>query len=333
MSKSLGNSPEPMELIDKYGADALRFGLLLITPREQDALFTNKSVEVGRKFCNKLWNAARLIYMSSDENAGSLSEEMSIYDAWIIDRFNRLLESIEKRFATFEINAITREIYDFVWHVFCDWYLEFTKIAPPGRTARQLMKELTVILHPFMPFITEEIYQWFEFPEKSIMLEKWPKKVAVDNEISRVDHVVRLIEEIRNIRGIFNINNKEKLTITINADSEVRTFLNTNEDVISELGGLGRIEYDQPVRESVASIIMPEMECYLELSGIDVQKEKKRLFKEIEFLSERIDEIKYRLNNPSYVNKATNEIQEREKKRLEAFLKKKEGIERAVEKL
>ena len=153
-------------------------------------------------------------------------------------------------------------------------------------------------------------------------------RLSVKKESSPVDHIVRLIEEIRNIRGIFNINSKELLTITINADSEIQSFLSTNADVISKLGGLSRIEYNQPVGESVASIIMPEMECYLALSGIDVQKEKKRLLKEIDFLAERIDEIKYRLNNPSYVNKATSEIQQREKKRLEAFLKKKEGIQR-----
>ncbi len=333
MSKSLGNSPEPMELIDKYGADALRFGLLLITPREQDVLFTEKSIDVGRKFCNKLWNAARLVCMNPDQGADTLPEKMSIYDAWVLDRFNRLLDSIESHFVAFEINAITREIYDFVWHTFCDWYLEFTKIAPAGQTARSLMKELIVMLHPFMPFITEEIYHKFGFPAKSIMLETWPGKISVEQDISRVDHIVRLIEEIRNIRGIFNIKNKEKLTIVINTKDEVQSFLNENADVITKLGGLDRIEYNQPVRESVASIIMPEMECYLELTGIDVQKEKQRLLREIDFLSHRIDEIKYRLNNPSYVNKATSEIQEREKKRLEDFLKKKEGIQRAMEKL
>jgi valyl-tRNA synthetase len=165
------------------------------------------------------------------------------------------------------------------------------------------------------------------------MLETWPDKVSVEQDISRVEHIVRLIEEIRNIRGIFNIKNKEKLTIVINTEKEVQSFLNENADVITKLGGLDRIEYNQPVRESVASIIMPEMECYLELTGIDVQKEKQRLLREIDFLSHRIDEIKYRLNNPSYVNKATSEIQEREKKRLEDFLKKKEGIQRAMEKL
>ncbi len=331
MSKSLGNSPEPMELIEEYGADALRFGLLLITPREQDVLFTEKSIEVGRKFCNKLWNAARLVCMSS--GAVTESQEVSIYDAWILDRFNRLLESIEKHFALFEINAITREIYDFVWHIFCDWYLEFTKVAPAGPTARLLMKDLVIILHPFMPFITEEIYHRFEFPHKSIMLEKWPVKASVKQDISKVDRIVRLIEEIRNIRGIFNINAKERLRIIVNTEKEVESFLSENTEAIRKLGGIDRIGYNKPVPESAASIIMPEMECYLELTGIDVQKEKKRLLKEIDFLSQRIDEIKYRLNNPSYVNKATNDIQEREKKRLQDFLKKKEGIEKAVEKL
>jgi valyl-tRNA synthetase len=165
------------------------------------------------------------------------------------------------------------------------------------------------------------------------MLEKWPGKAKVKQDASSVDHIVRLIDEIRNIRGIFNIKMKEKLSIVINAEKRVETFLNENSDALRRLGGLDRIEYNQPTPKSAATIIMPEMECYLELTGIDVQKEKQRLLKEINFLSQRIDEIKYRLNNPSYVNKATSDIQEREKKRLEDFLKKKEGIEKAVEKL
>jgi valyl-tRNA synthetase len=331
MSKSLGNSPEPMDLIEKYGADALRFGLLLITPREQDVLFTEKSIDVGRKFCNKLWNAARLVFMNADK--GTKAQEISIYDVWILDRFNRLLDSVEKHFSFFEINAITREMYDFVWHIFCDWYLEFTKVAPASSTARLVMKDLIVMLHPFIPFITEEIYHRFEFPQKSIMLEKWPDKVEVKQDTSRVDHIVRLIDEIRNIRGIFNIKMKERLRIIINTEKRVQAFLDENVEALRKLGGLDRIEYNQPVPKSAASIIMPEMECYLELTGIDVNREKQRLLKEIGFLSQRIDEIKYRLNNPSYVNKATVDIQEREKKRLEDFLKKKEGIEQAVEKL
>jgi valyl-tRNA synthetase len=333
MSKSLGNSPEPMELIDKYGSDALRFGLLLITPREQDVLYSEKSIDVGRKFCNKLWNAARLISVDMSGDSEFNPDEISVYDSWIIERFNELLDSVEKRFKTFEINSITHELYEFTWHVFCDWYLEFTKIAPPGQTARHILKRLLIILHPFMPFITEEIYQRFSFPEKSIMLEKWPEKIKIAQSGANVEKIVRLVEGIRNVRGIFNIKTKEKLGAIIESDGPTTKVIKENEKILRQLAGIDEIEYNQPIKGSVASIVMPEMECYIKLTGIDIEKEKIRLQKEIDFLSQRIDEIKHRLNNPSYVKKASVETKEREEQRLEGFLKKKEGIQKAMARL
>jgi valyl-tRNA synthetase len=333
MSKSLGNSPEPMELIDKYGTDALRFGLLLITPREQDVLYTEKSIDVGRKFCNKLWNAARLISTNTNGKSEFDPKQISVYDAWIIERFNELLNSVENHFRTFEINAITRELYEFVWHVFCDWYLEFMKIAPPGQTARYLLKQLLITLHPFMPFITEEIYQRYSFPKKSIMLETWPQNIDATKSGAEVEKIVRLVEEIRNIRGIFNIKSKEKLGVIIRARGDTTTFIEDNENTLKRLAGIETVDYNKSINESVASIIMPEIECYVRLTGIDIEKEKARLQKEINFLTQRIDEIKHRLNNPSYVKKASSDTKEREKQRLEGFLKKKEGIQKAIARL
>jgi len=333
MSKSLGNSPEPMDLIDKYGADALRFGLLLITPREQDVLFTEKSIDVGRKFCNKLWNAARLISLNSEHDDEFALDKLSDYDVWILQKFNELLDRVEGHFAAFEINAITRETYDFFWHTFCDWYLEFTKIVPSAQTTRFLLKQMLIILHPFMPFITEEIYQRLAFPQESIMLETWPRKVGVRQDVNDVSDIVRLIAEIRNIRGIFKIKMKEGLSIIVNADDRIVSFLKENQEVFKRLAGLADIQYNSNTDEPAASIIMPEIECYIILTGIDVQKEKQRLLGEVDFLSGRIREIKYRLNNPSYVSKASKETKENEKIRLEEFLSKKERIQRAIKKL
>jgi valyl-tRNA synthetase len=332
MSKSLGNSPEPINLINKYGADALRFGLLLITPREQDVLFTEKSVDVGRKFCNKLWNAARLISMQHGQDNEFNPEQLSVYDAWIMKRFNQLLTAVDNHFISFEINVITRELYDFVWHTYCDWYLEFVKIKPSG-VAKYALRQVLIMLHPFMPFITEEIYHRFGFPQKSIMMETWPEKTNIAKDASNVEQIVRLVEEIRNVRGIFNIGSKERLEIIINTKDDIRNFLGENEEIIRKLAGAGVISYGLKTKESVASIVMPEMECFVKLSGIDLEKEKKRLRKEIEFLTQRIDEIKHRLNNPRYINKASEATKDKEQQRLERFLKKKEGIQKAMKKI
>jgi len=332
MSKSLGNSPEPLQLIDTYGADALRFGLLLITPREQDVLFNEKAIDVGRKFCNKLWNAARLIASATDAGAQFDPAHSSVYDVWIMERFNLLLDKVNEQFATFEINTIVKELYDFVWHTFCDWYLEFLKIRPTP-TGRHLLKQLLITLHPFIPFITEELYQRLGFAKDSIMLEQWPEKIAIAGNASYVPQLVGLVDEIRNVRGIFNIQTKAKISITVNANDDVIEFLRQNEAIVKRLSGTETINYGRPGKEPVASIIMPELECYVLLSGIDLKKEKERLDKEIDFLSRRIEEIKHRLNNPNYMNKASESIKHREKERLETFLKKKEGIQKAMQRL
>lgn len=339
MSKSLGNSPEPIDLIDRFGADALRFGLLLITPREQDVLFSEKSIDVGRKFCNKLWNAARLIHMgpvNQSQEAGKGAAQHapgSVYDAWIIDRLNGLLGRIEQRFANFEVNAIAREIYDFVWHEFCDWYLEFLKIAPSAPVARAVLRDLIIVLHPFLPFITEEIYQRMGFPAESIVLEHWPRPVPVKDDVSGVHTLVRLISEIRNIRGIFNIKANEKLDIVLNARPAMLESIGLHKDALEKLAGLAGIEYGRAPDASVASIVMPDIECYVKLRGLDLAKEKGRLLKEIDFLAQRIDEIKNRLKNPNYLSKASEDTKDAERKRLEEFLAKKEAIERVIERL
>lgn len=333
MSKSLGNSPDPMDFIEKYGADALRFGLQLITPKEQDVLFSEKAIEVGRKFCNKLWNASRLIWLNHRYDSESLSNNLSNYDAWIIFEFNKLLQNIENHFSSFELNAIAREIYDFIWHIFCDWYLEIIKTIPSKCVAKYLLKQIIIILHPFIPFITEEIYHKFQFTEKSILLENWPAKIKSKQDITDVTKVKKMIEEIRNVRGLFKINPKEKLDVIIEANAEFENFIRANLDVLKKLAGLDTVGFNKALTAPVASVIMPDIECFIILSGIDINKEKDRLSTEIQSLSQRIDEIKYRLNNATYINRASADTKQKEKQRLEDFLKKKESIQKAIEKL
>jgi len=334
MSKSLGNSPDPIELADKYGADAVRLGIQFITPREQDVLFSEKSLDVGRKFCNKLWNASRLIYMNHKDEPDELPTERSVYDEWILSEFNKLLDSIDRYYETFELNAIARALYEFVWHVFCDWFLEFDKLAHSG-SARYLLKQVIIMLHPYIPHITEEIYQKFSFGEKSIMIETWPQEAMLKQDTEHVPTLKALIEQIRNVRGLFNISPKEKLAAWIIAPKRSREFLeaDTNAFVLKALAGIENITFDEEPKTQVASVILPRVQCYIELSGIDVHKEKLRLTTEIASLTKRIDEIKYRLNNPQYVNKASEEVKQREAGRLEDFLKKKDNISKAVEKL
>ncbi|OPX18139.1 valine--tRNA ligase [candidate division WOR-3 bacterium 4484_100] len=333
MSKSLGNSPEPMELIDKYGADALRLGLLLITPKEQDVLFSEKSIDVGRKFCNKLWNASRLIWMNCQEGDENDLSNPSPFDNWLFSEFNRLLADIERHLENYELNAIARRLYDFTWHTFCDRYLEFIKVVPSKNIAKFLLKQLIIILHPLIPFITEELYHKFNFPKKSIFLEKWPRPIEVSAETDDVEKLINLIDGIRNIRGLFNIGNKRPLDIIVNCQTQFEKFLSTNIEVLKRLCSINDIQFNIELKEPGASVIMPDIECFVKLGGLDTKKEKMRLQKEISFLENRIAEINARLNNPDYLKKARAHIKEQERERLSEFIKKKEGIEKAIARL
>jgi valyl-tRNA synthetase len=271
--------------------------------------------------------------MKYKDASDTLPTNTSDYDAWILLEYNKLLFSIEKHFSNFELNAIARELYEFVWHSFCDWYLEFIKIVPSKNVAKYLLKQVIIILHPFIPFITEEIYHKFDFSKRSIILEKWPSKIEIKEDTKNVSKMKKLIEGARNIRGLFDISPKEKLNCIINTDTHYEKFLKGNLNVLKKLAGLERIEFNKQVAVPVASVVMPDIECYIMLTSIDTNKEKRRLKREIESLTQRIDKIKYRLANPEYINQAANDIKDKEKQRLDDFMKKKEGIEKAIKKL
>ncbi len=333
MSKSLGNSPEPVDLIDGYGADALRFGIQLITPREQDVLFHERTIDVGRRFCNKLWNAARLISINHGNENACIPEKLTPFDTWILKEFNKTIENINSYFHVFELNNVAKELYNFVWHHFCDWYLEFIKLSPTTGVPQFILKQTIICLHPFIPFITEELYQRFNFGKKSIMHESWPERVKITDDTIMVAISKKLIEEIRIVRGIFKIAPKENLSIVINGNNEFRTFTDNNSDVIRKLAGIDRIIFEKTISRSCATIVLPQLECFVILDNIDLDKEKQRLLKEISFLTERIDEIRNRLANPRYMEKASDYIKENEQKRLDEFIDKKEKIKRMINKL
>ncbi len=335
MSKSLGNSPEPMDLIDRYGADALRFGLMLITPREQDVLYNEKSIDVGRKFCNKLWNAARLLHTSFPEISEELSDELSDFDIWIIDEFNKLLKDGEYHYKNFELNTLSKKLYDFVWHIFCDWYLEIIKIPPYNKknVSKYLLKQLLKVLHPFLPFITEELYQKFFHKQKSILLDEYPRIIDIPKPVPIIEEFIKLIEELRNIRGLFSIPPNETLNIVISTDEERKKFFDSNTQLFQKLAKINSVVFGTKPKTSSATIVMPKILCYVILKGIAIDKEKKRLENEINFLTKRIDELKNRLNNPNYIDQVKAEVREKEEKRLEESLTRIEYIKQAIENL
>jgi len=335
MSKSLGNSPEPMELIDKYGADALRFGLMLITPREQDVLYSEKSIDVGRKFCNKLWNASRLLFTSFPEVSEEIPEELSGFDLWILNEFNKLLKDGDYHYSNFELNALSKKLYEFVWHIFCDWYLEIIKIPPYNKNnvSKYVLKQLLKVLHPFIPFITEELYQNFSHREESILLDEYPKIVEIPEPTPFVAESIKLIEELRNIRGLFSIPANEALNIVISTDDNRKKYIDDNTPLFQKLAKVNFVVFGTKPKTPSATIVLPKIICYVILEGVEIEKEKRRLENEIGFLTKRIDELKNRLNNPKYIDRVKPEVREKEEKKLEESLTRLGYIKQAIENL
>lgn len=335
MSKSLGNSPEPMDLIARYGVDALRFGLLLITPREQDVLFSEKSIDVGRKFCNKLWNAARFLSLNAKTPTPDAAPAAT-YDSWIREEFNTLLDDINTRFVTCEINAIARRLYDFVWHTFCDWYLEFLK--PPTELgydhAVAILRRILILLHPFAPFITEEIYQRLPGHRDSILQEEWPRPLPVQHDTVPLRRTIALIQAIRGIRGMFNIPAKRTVPIALTVDDEATDrAIRDAEPLLVRLAGVSAVTRGEAADGPAATIELPSIHCRVMLEGIDAAKEKTRLEKEIAFLTKTIDEIARRLSNPQFQRGASEETRHREQERLESYRAKRTAVTRAIERL
>jgi len=330
MSKSLGNSPEPLELLDRYGADGLRFGLLLITPRERDVLFAEEFLEVGRNFVTKLWNAARMIHLRfpSAEPKAKLTDP---FDHWIVDRFNRVLERINSLLGSYQINGYVKELYDFVWHTFCDRYLEYLKFQPhKGGLARFLLKQILIISHPIIPFVTEELWSRLGFGT-TILKASWPDPIPAQSR-PEVDDFFEIVSAVNRIRSEWGIHPKEPLELHLTCKSDrLRDLIGDNSDLLRNLTNLsGIIEADHPPPRS-AIHITKGFEVYIPLAGvIDLKKEGIRLRKERDRLEVLIHKLRQRLENPQFLKKAPPDVIEREKVRLKQLEEKYEGVERCL---
>ncbi|MBN1541695.1 valine--tRNA ligase [candidate division KSB1 bacterium] len=369
MSKSLGNSPDPLWLIDgvdagsvgdfgqvnpsygggvpPYGADAIRLTMVYLTPLGGDIRFDHTLVEMGQKFCNKLWNAARFVLMNlGDDDSAALDktprENLELADRWILSRLHRTIESVEQANQSFRFNEAVHAIYDFVWSEFCDWYLELIKMrlydeadVQARKTARSLavvlLDSILRLLHPYMPFITEEI--WQALPEsvwrnrdgiKTIMREPFPQAdpAFIDAESEKqMDLIRQSINALRNIRGEMNIPPTKSAALQLRSQDESKTALLLRHSAYIER--LARIESIEPTDEKPelsASAVVQGIELYMPLADlIDVEVEKNRLQKEIERLSAQVDGLTKKLNNENFLARAPQEVVDKERQKLRDF--------------
>lgn len=323
MSKSLGNSPDPLDLIKEYGADGVRTGMLFSSPAGNDLLFDVKLCEQGRNFNNKLWNAFRLVKGWEVDESLSGQQNKAAID-WFEARFNQVLGELEENFSKFRISDALLAVYKLVWDDFCAWYLEMVKPAyeqPIDKVTYEatieFFEKLIKVLHPFMPFITEEIWHGLKdrVEKDCILVSEWPLKKEFDEKLLHTASLVfEVVTSIRNIRNAKQISPKTALQLSVKSQNPQHYSL--FENAIKKLANLDRLDYVQSNVEGALNFVVQSDEFYLPLEQeIDLEKEKETIEKELEYTRGFLLAVSKKLSNERFVNNAPPQVVEVEKKK------------------
>lgn len=349
MSKSLGNGIDPLEIIDEYGADALRFTLATGNSPGNDMRFSDDKVKASRNFANKLWNAARfvLMYLTDDFKYDGLPADLAIEDKWIVSKVNALAKEVTDNLEKFELGIAIQKLYDFIWDVFCDWYIEIAKIRLQGddEKAKDTAKSVLVyvltdilkLLHPFMPFITEEIYQAIPHSDESIMISKWveyDESLSFTADESEMERIMKAIRAIRNRRSEMNIPPSRKATVYVET-AFADTFAMGSE-FIKRLASANEVVVGDGFEElgNTVTIITDDAKIYIPMGDlVDFEAEKKRLEKELAQAQDKLDFINKKLSNPGFVNKAPEKVVAQNKEDAAKLEEKIANIKNSIETL
>lgn len=349
MSKSLGNGIDPLEVIEKYGADTLRFMLITGNTPGNDMRFYWERVEGTRNFANKIWNASRFALMNME--GYDKDAELAPYtlaDKWILSRLQDTVKDVTGLLERFELGEAGRAIYDFIWSEVCDWYIEIAKprlynkeAAAERATAQHVLATVLVsamkLLHPYMPFITEEIYQCLPHEAESIMISKWPvaDESLVDHEAERgMNAIMDSIKAIRNMRAEVNANPGKKIPAIMLVSEDLREVVAHNDSYIKLLGGIDNLEL-RPLNgekpENAMAAVVTGIEVYLPLAGlIDVEKETQRLSKELAAMEKDLQRAGGKLNNAGFLAKAPEDVIAKERAKYEELSGKIEAVKKRM---
>ena len=322
MSKSLGNGIDPLLVIDQYGADALRFTLATGNAPGNDMRFSDEKVKASRNFANKLWNAARfvLMYLGNDYSYPGLPKDLAIEDKWILSKVNTLAKEVTDNLERFELGIAVAKLYDFIWDVFCDWYIEIAKIRLQSGEGADTAKAVLVyvltdilkLLHPFMPFITEEIYQAIPHDTESIMISKWPEydpTLSFANEEAQMEKIMDAIRAIRNRRAEMNIPPSKKSKVYV--ETAFSDVFAVGSEFIKRLAYASDVEIADAFGDlgNTVTIVTNDAKIYIPLGDlVDFEAEAKRLQKELAAAEEKLAFINKKLDNPGFVNKAPEKV-------------------------
>jgi len=322
MSKSLGNGIDPLLVIDQYGADALRFTLATGNAPGNDMRFSDEKVKASRNFANKLWNAARfvLMYLGNDYSYPGLPKDLAIEDKWILSKVNTLAKEVTDNLERFELGIAVAKLYDFIWDVFCDWYIEIAKIRLQSGEGADTAKAVLVyvltdilkLLHPFMPFITEEIYQAIPHNTESIMISKWPEydpTLSFADEEAQMEKIMDAIRAIRNRRAEMNIPPSKKSKVYV--ETAFADVFAVGSEFIKRLAYASDVEIADAFGDlgNTVTIVTNDAKIYIPLGDlVDFEAEAKRLQKELAAAEEKLAFINKKLDNPGFVNKAPEKV-------------------------
>jgi valyl-tRNA synthetase len=348
MSKSLGNSPDPLELIDKYGADGLRFGLMRIAPRGQDIRFDEKQVEEGRNFATKLWNVARFRQMHGPSDAAPKidNQTLSIYALELLARLNETIDAIEAAYREYQFNTVAQRLYDFVWSDYCDWFVEAAKTEIFDEDQVKKKSALAVmdfvlsatvrLLHPFMPHITEELWALMGFGKDSIQFAAPPDRIRLDDvpdlagKRQLVSAIYQTIQAGRNLRSESKLPSNRKIRFILRADEKL---ISSQIPTLKRLLNAEEVEldptYQAPAGNPVA--VTPLGEIFLTVAAADKAGERQRLDKEIARIEIEMRAVEEKLRNKSFVERAPGAVVEEHRQRLKSFSAQLEKLKHARE--
>ena len=325
MSKSLGNGIDPLQVIDEYGADALRFTLVTGNSPGNDMRFSTEKVSASRNFANKIWNAARFIHMNVDDYAveNKLPPLKTAEDKWIVSAYNRVVREVTDNLEKFELGVAVSKLYDFLWDSFCDWYIEIAKIRMNGddkesaQAARQVlvwvMSRTLQLLHPFMPYITEEIWQSLPHEGESIMVSPWPvydQSLSFPEAEEELLGLVEVIRGVRNRRAEMNVPMGRKAQLFIATDTP--SMFEDGKAILQKLGYADKVtvggQFDVP---GAVSIVTSRAKVYIPMDElVDKEAERKRLQKELDSAQKQLDTVNAKLQNEKFMSRAPQNVVE-----------------------
>ena len=339
LSKSLGNSPDPITLFEKYGTDATRFSIMLMSPQGSDVYFSEHGIEVGRNFMTKIWNASRFIMLNHED---SFADEIDIealdnFDKWILDSLDETVNEVNKYFDKYQFNEAIKKIYDFTWNEFCNWYIEIVKhrfregdITSKSNSfniSKKIIKKVLLLLHPIAPFVSEEIWNHLkDTNEEDIIISSWPK--AKNSNISHdKDEILdfkEIVTSIRTIRSELNVPPSKKIDVIAHAKNEsIESKLNPLIDLIKSLSNSKNLNLsskkEKPENSAVA--VCKSVELYIPLGDlVNKEEELQKLDKRLGELDKLISSIESKLSNEEFISKAPENIVNGEKNKLSDFL-------------